>query len=202
MTVTDRTIDTIGLPSHPKPKQLARYLRAVATRLEADGTQAVGLAALFASRGFPAGTLGDGTGARSATTSTSVERHAGVDGDDGPADPAPHFAEADRRLARTLRLLWKTGLDVEEQITELLAHGDDVDELPAGSGNCQCCERFVRPGQTGSDSDRLRAGLCPACNQAWLRAGRPERGPWIITRRLSLRDAMERGRDPRDLLSS
>lgn len=200
MTILDRTIDTIGLPSHPKPKQLAGYLREVAKLLENDGTQAVGLAALFASRGFPAGTLGDGTGSRSSSTSTSTERAAGVDGDDGPADPPPQFAGADRRLARTLRLLWKTGLQVEEQVAELLAHGDDVDELPAGSGNCQCCERFVRPGQTGSEDDRLRAGLCPACSKAWLRAGRPERGPWIIERRLSMREALERGRDPRDLL--
>lgn len=200
MSTVDRTVETIGLPHHPKPKQLARYLRDVAKLLENDGTQAVGLAALFASRGFPAGTLGDGTGARSANGSTSVERAVGVDGDDGPADPLPRWAGADRRLARTLRLIWKTGLDIEEQITALLAHGDDVDELPAGTGNCDCCQRFVRPGQTGSEHDRLRAGLCPACRAAWDRANKPERGPWIIERRRSLRDALDRGRDPRELV--
>lgn len=197
MTITDRTIDTIGLPSHPRPKQLARYLREVAKLLENDGGRAVDLAALFAAAGWPAGTNGDGTGIRASSESTSVERAAGVDQD----TPKPaRFAGADRRLARTLRLLWKTGLDIEEQVAVLLAHGDDVDELPAGSGSCDCCSRYCRPGVTGSEHDRLRAGLCPACRSAWDRAGRPERGPWIIARRLSLRDAVDRGRDPRELL--
>jgi len=203
MTVTDRTLDSIGLPSHPRPKQLARYLREVAKLLESDGGRAVDLAALFSARGYPAGVAGDGTGVRSSDTTTSVERAAGVDQE----VPRPgRFDGADRRLARTLRLLWKTGLDIEEQVAQLLAHGDDVDELPAGTGTCVCCDRFCRPGVTGNDpangttNDRLRAGLCPACRSAWDRVGKPEKGPWIIARRVSLREAMERGRSPQELL--
>lgn len=199
MTATDRTLDSIGHPSHPRPKQLARYLREVAKLLETDGKQAEDRATLYAARGWAAGTLGDG-GARSTTQTTAVERAAGLDGDDGDADPPGRWIEKDRELHRTLRLLWKTALHLEEQVAELLAHGDDVDELPAGTGNCGCCARFCRPGVTGGENDRLRANLCPACRAAWDRAGKPEKGPWIIGRRLSLREALDRGRDPRDII--
>jgi hypothetical protein len=38
-------------------------------------------------------------------------------------------------------------------------------------GVCAACGRDV----AGTDIDRLRAGFCSACYQAWLRAGRPDR---------------------------
>lgn len=55
-------------------------------------------------------------------------------------------------------------------------------------GDCLCCQRPV----AGSDIDRLKAGFCPACYTAWLRARneRPDldRGRFILERRQALAD--------------
>lgn len=50
-----------------------------------------------------------------------------------------------------------------------------------GSGDCQACDRVV----TGAPNDRLRAGYCMACYQAWLRAGSPDRVAFERTREAS-----------------
>lgn len=190
MTVTDRTLDSIGLVRHPTPKVLAQQLRALAVLLENDGPQAIRVAPQLAARGWPGGTMGDGTGARTSDATSSVERAAGVTQDAKPADMKHgRHAGADARLARLLRLVWKTGLDIETLIVDLLAHGDDVDVIPAGTGECECCSRFVRP-TADRPHDRLRSGLCDPCRKAWDKAGRPERRGWIIDRRRWLRDAV------------
>lgn len=194
-TQPDPVVASIGLPRHQKPKVLAQYLRAVANRIEADGPHAIRVATILASRGFGSGTLGDG-GSRSTDGTSSVERAAGVTSDTGAR---PKFADADRTLAASLRLIWQAGLSIESQLADLLSHGDDVDVLPPGTGNCECCEVFVRP--TGERPDfRLRAGLCPACHKAYGRAGGPDRGAWIIQRRQDLRSAFKSGKAPADIV--
>jgi hypothetical protein len=40
-----------------------------------------------------------------------------------------------------------------------------------GQGHCQRCARWV----SGSASDRVRSGYCPACYQAWRRSGMVDR---------------------------
>jgi len=47
----------------------------------------------------------------------------------------------------------------------------------AGAGHCQRCSRWV----AGTSSDRIRSGWCPACYQAWRRAGCPDRTDWNRT---------------------
>ena len=57
------------------------------------------------------------------------------------------------------------------------------DDEPAPSvSECVCCERVVEC----TPVDRLRAGLCPACHQAWMRwrrAGKGHRHDWLVERR-------------------
>lgn len=54
-------------------------------------------------------------------------------------------------------------------------------------GTCRCCRKHV----TGAGEDRIRSGYCPACYQAFVRAGRPDRSDFEHTRRAELdaRDA-------------
>ena len=55
---------------------------------------------------------------------------------------------------------------------------------------CVCCERFV----VGGD-DRLRAGLCQACHQSWLRWKKTNTGSrhdWLIPRQKSIVEMRER----------
>lgn len=204
MTAIDRTLDTIGLVAHPKPKVLAQQLRALATLLENDGPQATRVATVLAARGFPAGTMGDGTGSRGSDPTSSTERAAGVTQDTRPADiKQGRHAGVDHRLAKLLRLVWKTGLDIETLVVDLLAHGDDVDLVPAGTGDCACCKRFVRP-TAERPHDRLRSGLCDACRKAWDKAnkgGQLDRRRWIIERRNWLHQAVATGATPAELVA-
>lgn len=199
MTLIDRTIDTIGLVHHPKPKVLAQQLRALATLIENDGPTAVRAATVLAARGYPAGTSGDGTGSRTSDNTSSTERAAGVTTDDMRTG---RYTGVDVRLAKLLRLIWKTGLDIETLLVDLLAHGDDVDLVPAGTGDCECCKRFVRP-TPERPHDRLRSGLCDACRKAWDKAnkgGQLDRGRWLIERRNWLHAAVKSGKSPAELV--
>lgn len=179
----DRAVASLGLATHATPRTIAGHLRDVAKLLDSDGILAVKAAEFLAARGWPKGTMGDGTGSRSTSTSTSVETAARADQEE--QDPG-HWDDIDRTLARLLRMLDLTSLHTQSVLTDLLAHADDVDELPAGHGECACCGRFCQPQK--DSNDRLRSGLCDACRKAWDRARRPERTDWIHARRHKLFD--------------
>lgn len=170
---------------HPTPQVLARHLREVASTLDRHGLAAIDRAATLAERGFPAATLGDGTGGGS--TSTSVERALGiVEGDDqrdehGNKKPASldlghnRWAGIDEALALELRLIWTVGLRIQKTVADVLAQADDADATPAGTGSCTCCGRFCRP-TADKPHDRISAGFCPACREAWRRWRRTNTG--------------------------
>lgn len=144
--------------SHPSPKQLATYLRALAKKLDHSGGLALEQAELLAARGWPASVSGNGS--RSSDTTSSTER---------AALTAGPWAGIDSLLADDHRALWLAALELEGRIDDVLAHDSDVDQLPPGTGYCVCgCERFCSPRQNGPD-DRLRAGLAPACHRRYLR---------------------------------
>lgn len=171
------------MANHPTPKVLAEHLRQVAKMLDEQGILAIDLASALAARGLPSNTLGDGS--RSADDTSSTERAAGAN-QDGRRDD--RWDDADLHLAKLLRLIWKVGLDVETQISRLIAHGSTIDQLPAGTGNCVCCGNFVRPTAKRPDH-RLRSGFCPPCHRAWLRwRGRnhPDRVRFVNERRAEL----------------
>lgn len=72
-------------------------------------------------------------------------------------------------------------------------------ERPAGSGDCEVCDRYCPGGP-----DRLRSGFCGACYAAWYRSWhrtsdgrsvRPERPEFIRMRSLDL-ELRRAGRDP------
>lgn len=175
----DRAIDTIGLPYQPGPAVVAAALRDLAKQLERDGTTGIKAASFLAARGWPTATLGDGTGSRSTSTSTSVERAARADADD--QDPG-HWDNVDVHLHTLLRVMWLGALNGQAMLTDLLAHGDDIDDVPVAA--CECCERLC----DRRKGDRLRSGYCNACRMAWARAGCPERTDWAHARRHQLRD--------------
>lgn len=181
----DRIIDTIGLVDHPTPAALADHLEQVASLLRTEGATAVRTAPVLAARGWPAATLGDGTGSKSANDETSVER----------AHEQPHaFAAADVRLAWLMRTLSEAGLKVQTLVTDLTAHATDVDPTPAGTGDCERCGTFCRSTKS-RPNNRLRAGLCRSCYGAWDRLMkatrgnpiRPVREEWIRAGRAALR---------------
>lgn len=57
---------------------------------------------------------------------------------------------------------------------------DPKDLVKNGQGTCPACDQFC----SGAHNDRLRAGWCPACYRAWIRAGRPDRNDFTHARRL------------------
>lgn len=155
----------------PHPLVLAKHLEDVARQLRTQGPTAIRLAPELAAHGYPAATLGDG-GSRGSDVGSSTERAA--------LNPNP-FDAVDKRLNQRLRFTWLLSLRLSETLTEVYGHAGDDDQLPAGSGSCECCERMCRPDVKAGD--RLTAGFCAADYQAWVRAGRPERAPWIVQRR-------------------
>lgn len=181
-TIVDRTVETLGLPYHPDARTIASHLRAAARLLEDSGTRARKNAAVLAARGWPAATLGDGL-PRAGTPGKPTERAARVDAD---TQAAGHWDDVDIRYATLLRVMWRGAASIETMVTELLAHGSDVDELPAGHGECRCCGRFCQPSK--DSNDRLRAGYCNACRMAWERSGRPQRTDFEHARRHRLFD--------------
>lgn len=195
----DPTMSSLGLPWHPAPRELGREVRRLAQLLDGDLATALRVAPLLAARGWPGATLGDG--ARSSDTTTSVERAAGVTQDVKPTDiRTARFTNVDRRLASLLAVIHQATTEVTRIAGDVLAHASDVDLIPPGTGGCQCCSRFCRPTAEQPDN-RLRAGFCPACWKAWGRAGRPERGPWMIERRQQLAAAVRSGKAPAEVVA-
>lgn len=171
------------MTNHPTPKVIATHLRTVANLLDDHGTLAIDLAAVLASRGLPSAV--GGSGSRSADTTTSVERAAGTDQD---TDRNTRWDDIDVRLARLLRLTWKVGLDVQTTIGDIVAHAQDLDEVPAGTGSCLCCSNICRPDHRHPER-RLRSGFCPSCYKAWIRWRQhhhPDRSAFVFDRRAEL----------------
>lgn len=179
------------MSGHPGPKDIARQLRTLANTLDNNGHHALELADALAARGYPTATGGNGS--RSASGSTSVERAAGThsdneDDDNRAARHPDRWANANTDLASLLSLLTQSARATETYIDDLFDHASDEDWLPAGTGNCICCENFIRPDYKHPDR-RLRAGYCPACHQAWLRWRQhhyPDRAAFVRDRRAEL----------------
>lgn len=113
----------------------------------------------IAARGWPTSTIGDGSGVRSTTTASSVER---------AATTTDEFAGLDEKLTATLAELRIKVIAVLAIAAIVDSHGSDDDVVPAGTGHCGCgcgtkCDPRRRPG------NRLRSGLAPACYRRWLR---------------------------------
>lgn len=62
---------------------------------------------------------------------------------------------------------------------------------PRSGGDCLACDRYC----SGSATDRLRAGFCPACHASWQRWRRSEGGSrhdWLTIRRRAIAEANAR----------
>jgi hypothetical protein len=159
---------------HPSLWALAHHLHDVARVIEEhgrhDGRRAnvatcrclTCRAALLAARGWPAG--GSGSGPRSSDATSTTERAAGALSDTRQLAP-PVFADVDEHLAKLLRMLWLTGLQLQRTAANVLSHAPDDDPVPAGSGPCQRCPHVCRPDR--KEGDRLRSGYCPTCYERW-----------------------------------
>jgi hypothetical protein len=154
----------------PKPQIIARNLRQVADQLDDTGTQAIRIASLLAARGWPASTTGT-DGGRNSDCTSSTERAA--------LKPGP-YDDIDGRLARQLRLLWATSVQLQETFITVLSQASTDDALPLGTGTCLRCDKFVRP-DAKRPHNRIQAGYCPACYRKWWRLGKPDRSTFIRT---------------------
>ena|GEM_PF-3621290 len=160
---------------HPAPSVLAKNLRQLADRLDDIGTHKPACcrcircrAQTLAARGWPATTNGT-DGGRSSDPTTSTERAA--------LNPGP-YDDIDNRLAQQLQAAWHCCLELHASIDMILAHANDDDPVPAGTGRCLRCDKFVRP-DGKHPHNRIQAGWCPACYRKWARDGRPDRS-WFI----------------------
>jgi hypothetical protein len=160
--------------AHPRPVQpriVARNLRQLADQLDDAGPRAIRQAALLAARGWPVSTTGNGDGSRSSDETSSTERSA--------INPGP-FDDIDKRLARQLVLLDSAARLTFGTINTVLSQAEDDDPVPAGTGSCLRCDKFVRP-DGRRPNNRIQSGFCPACYRRWARAGRPDRSTFIRT---------------------
>lgn len=181
----DAAVARRGLPRHPTPKVLAGHLRDVADALEIHGRAALDLAPVLAARGWPSGTAGGGVSGGGASirvlNEDGDEELVPVTSTEAAAMHEDRWADADRELAARLRALFTAAARAHQFVADLAAHADDADPLPAGTGECQACGRFVRPTKARPD-DRLRSGLCDRDRQAWKRSGL-DRQAWLAQRR-------------------
>lgn len=161
---------------HPDPKVIAAALREAATVIEQHGHQATRLAPELAARGYPVSTLGDG-GSRGSSDHTSTERAA--------LGPGNRWDAIDDRLAKALRTAWGAATLAQALVADVVAHAQDDDPVPAGTGGCQVCSTVCRP-TAKRPNFRLRAGLCPTCYKGWLRADKPMMADWVRARRAEL----------------
>jgi hypothetical protein len=153
---------------HPSPPTLVRYLRHMADVIDDQGQKAIDQAHLLSARGWPSSTSGAAV-ISSGNGSSSTERAA--------LNPNPFDGLGDQ-LARELRAAWKALLDVEGTMARVMSHASDDDPIPVGTGHCLRCETFCRPDDQ-RPHNRIRSGFCPACDTAWRRAGKPDRGEFI-----------------------
>lgn len=143
---------------HPSPMQLATHLRDLAKMLDMQGGLALDRASLLASRGYPASVGGNGP--RSSDTTSSTERAA--------LNTHP-WDGIDERITNLMTTIQTNGIDLKGLLSNVLAHADDNDPLPPGTGYCACgCEHYCSPRQNG-DEDRLKNLLAPSCHRAFLR---------------------------------
>lgn len=171
----DETVARHGLPRHPTPKVLARHLRDVADALETHGRAALDMAPLLAARGWPSGGAGGGKVSGGGATIRVLneegdEELVSVTSTEAAAMAYDRWRGADRELAGRLRALFTAAARAHQYVADLVVHADDVDPLPAGTGECQACTIFCRPTKTRPNF-RLKGGLCPAHYQAWRRSG-------------------------------
>lgn len=156
---------------HPQPPIIARNLRQLADQLDDTGQRAIYQAAVLATRGWPHTTTLDNNSSRSSDSTSSTERSA--------LEPGP-YDNIDNRLARQLRLMWAATMQLQATLITILSQASDDDPVPAGTGKCLRCNKFVRP-DGKRPHNRIQAGWCPACYRRWIRAGRPDRSAFIRT---------------------
>ncbi len=131
----------------------------------------------YTAHGYPASTLGDG-GSRSSDRTSSTERAA--------TETTRLFPGLDQQWATLTAQLTQLGVDTLHILAVVLSHAPDDDVLPGGTGHCTVptCDTFCNPRK--KPDNRLRAGLCPACHQAWLRyqrrTGNAERPAFLAHR--------------------
>jgi hypothetical protein len=147
---------------------LVRQLRQLADRLDDQGERAMVRAVVLAARGWPVSTNGT-DGGRSSDPTSSTERAA--------LNPGP-FDGIDYRMRTQMSTLWTGIIFLHGSLDVVMAHAPDDDPVPVGTGRCLRCDKFCRP-DNKQPHNRIRAGFCPACDTAWRRAGKPERG-WFI----------------------
>jgi hypothetical protein len=152
---------------NPTPTVLARNLRQLADQLDDQGPRAIRMAHLLEARGWPNST--NGNGSRSSDQTSSTERAA--------INPGP-FDDIAGRLTRQLNLLDSAARLTFATINTILTCAADDDPLPAGTGTCLRCDKFVRP-DNKRPHNRIKAGLCPSCHLKWWRLGKPNRS-WFI----------------------
>lgn len=172
----DAVVRSIGLPRHPAVDVVQEAARGTADGLS---DRVLVMAHLLASRGFANSTLGDG-GSRATDSTSSTERTALRDHPD-------RWVDVDVKLAARIGEWHRAGVALRALVADITHHAADLDPVPAGTGECLACGRFVRPSKD-KPGNRLRSGLCPTHHRAWCRAGRPDRGEWISGVRKSLTD--------------
>lgn len=157
--------------------RLARMLDTVAAR--STTTDAYRIAAdILNAHGYPTGS-GGGTRGGSVADPTAL---AALAADDTVVADARRFVQVDAELVGVLARWCAAEAKLRPTVVR--------DATPAGVGNCQACNR---PCVGSSESDRLRAGLCNACHQAWLRYQATmhdgmmpaDRQTWMRARRLT-----------------
>lgn len=166
--------------------------RAILDRLDDKTCAELGRRARGAVRdGFPSSSGGGGVSTSDVSRPTEASALVGLpdvedQADDwvrheSPADPVGDaIAEVFATMGEAVGLL----LVIDGQRGYVLATGDDKRGRVSSLGSCSCCCRDV----ACTPEDRLRAGFCGACYQAWVRGGRPERVGFIRDRRAAAED--------------
>lgn len=153
----------------PDPHRIATHGSSVANLVADHGQNALKMAAVLASAGYPASTLGDG-GSRGSDGTSSTERAALQDS---------RWRLVDSRLVALMDLWHLTGLQLAALLSDVVAHAEaeGLRPRPAGAGDCRRCNEYC----SGAANDRLRVGYCHACYMAWRRTGSVDRATFDRT---------------------